>query len=337
MTVANKIRILRGARFYIEDNISTTIAGYRANRLGTEGQRPSVELAGGILYVGGPNVAAFASTQTVGHLTIANGGSATVSVARRHASSTPTLILSGLSQELGATVNFTGNNLGTAATACSRIIFETPPDLIYGIMGGTIRADNAWATYDDNGVKALTVYDGTSIQNATMYDNISVTAGQAISSDVSVNSLFWNHNSTINLGTYGLTITSGGLMKINNNANIIDGTTGYVTAGSGDGRPIALNFFLNNSSQTLTLRALIKDNPKGAGNKVTVIRDGVATGSLTFSQADDNTYSGGTIINSGLLTSGSVADRRYFGSGPVTVYGAQLTLNAPGATSNSDG
>ncbi|NLB55137.1 MAG: hypothetical protein GX811_05120, partial [Lentisphaerae bacterium] len=200
-----------------------------------------------------------------------------------------------------------------------------------------MRVDNAWATYDDNGVKALTVYDGTSIQSATMYDNISVTSGQAISGDVSVNSLFWNHNSTINLGTYGLTITSGGFMKLNNIATIIDGTTGYVTAGSGDGRPIALTFFMNNANQALTLRALVKDNPKSAGNKVTFIRDGLCTASLTFSQAEDNTYTGGTIVNSGLLTSGSVADRRYFGSGPVTVYGAQLTLNAPGATSNSDG
>ena len=41
-------------------------------------------------------------------------------------------------------------------------------------------------------------------------------------------------------------------------------------------------------------------------------------GTVNFTQAGNNTYTGGTYVDTGTLTTGSTANRRYLGTGKVT-------------------
>ena len=90
MGAANSITVRRGATFRIEDNMLGNMTGYVADRLGTEGNRPALRLAGGALYVNNPNVANSMSTQSVGLVSLESGPSS-ITVYRNHASSTPKL------------------------------------------------------------------------------------------------------------------------------------------------------------------------------------------------------------------------------------------------------
>ncbi|NLB55136.1 MAG: hypothetical protein GX811_05115 [Lentisphaerae bacterium] len=94
MNTANKIKVFRGGRFHIQDNLIASLDGFLSNRLGTEGQRPSLELAGGLFWLIGPAVSTV-STQTVGHLTLAVGGLSTVTVTRNRSTATPKLCFRG--------------------------------------------------------------------------------------------------------------------------------------------------------------------------------------------------------------------------------------------------
>jgi len=124
MTAANTITVRRGGMLYIEDNAVNGATTYLADRLGTPGNRPSIALAGGSLYYNGANNAA-AGIQTLGDLNLVSGGSA-LTLARNTAG-TPQLVFSSLTPELGATVNFTGTSLGTAAANVAKILFNTAP------------------------------------------------------------------------------------------------------------------------------------------------------------------------------------------------------------------
>ena len=81
-------------------------------------------------------------------------------------------------------------------------------------------------------------------------------AAQSITSDNTINSLNWNLNGNLDLTTRGLTLVSGGYIKQNNNANSLLGTTGYVTAGAGDGVLTPLNVFQNHVNPGFLRRIL---------------------------------------------------------------------------------
>jgi autotransporter-associated beta strand protein len=331
MTASNTITVNRGGTFNIDDNATGSSAGYLENRFGSAGDRPAVSLNGGTFNLNGFN-AAGTNTQTLGALTLASGPS-TINVTRNNASNTTSLVFSSLTPTLGATVNFTGTSLGTAASNVSQILFTSSPSLVGGIIGGHARAGNEWATYGANGVTALTTY-GTVIQDAASTDNIKVTGAQTITGSNTINSLNWNFNGNLDLGANGLTLVSGGFIKQNNHGNQVIGTTGFVTAGAGDGVATALTVY-QNANQTLTWAALVKDNTAESGNAVAFVKDGSGPGTVSFTQAGDNNYSGGTFVNTGTLQTGTTDARRYLGTGAVRVDNAQLTLGHRGATSFS--
>ena len=59
---------------------------------------------------------------------------------------------------------------------------------------------------------------------------------------------------------------------------------------------------------------------------------------MTLNGGANNTYTGGTYVVGGTLSTGNVANRTYLGTGKVTVDGiSTLTLGNIGATSNSTG
>ena len=125
----------------------------------------TVALNGGTLNVFGTNNAA--TTATLGALTLASGSSTINSVA---GSGTGTIVVTAasLTRNVGATVNFTGANLGSAS---NQIIFTTPPTLTgttqpagtgllpYATVNGT-----ELATYGTTGV---ITYTGTGTAYST--------------------------------------------------------------------------------------------------------------------------------------------------------------------------
>ena len=345
MTAANTITVKRGGNFYIEDNANGSV-GSVPNRFGTEGNRPAVKLQGGTLTLNGANYNATVP-QNFGPLTV-DAGYNTVNATR--ASGTPELVFPNVTQAKGSHVNFTvssGNVMGLASNA-PRVRFTSPPVLTGGggaagtttmsIMPGA-RYGSDWVTHDGTtGIRPLATAEYNAVANndingAGATENVKIanaspTTFPPLNTDKTVNSLVVNvANTTTWAMTNKLTLLSGQLISgiPNNSLNISAGT---LTAGSGSDASLDVSVFQN----TTAIRARIEDNGTG---KVRVVKNG--GGTLTLDAAVDNTYSGGTFVNDGPLTTGGAANRRYLGMGPVRVDAAQLTLGQVGATANDSG
>lgn len=122
-----------------------------------------------------------------------------------------------------------------------------------------------------------------------------------------------------------LTVTSG--QFIHTSSATFNISSGTLTAGTGTPGAVDLDF--TTSGNTVTLAANLTNN---GSTVVSLVKNGAAP--LTLSNTTNSTFSGGTVVNEGTLRTGSTANLRYLGSGPVIVQNAaSLTLNAPGATS----
>lgn len=342
MTSADTITINRAGTLYIDDNSTT---GYTANRFGTGGSYPDVNLAGGTISLNGLNNAS-SSVQTFGALT-SSSGQGTITVTR-NSNGNPTLTFDSLTINSGSLLTFNGTALGTG-TADARITFGTGPTLTNGIIAGarfaTSSSDTAttWVTYGANGVRALTASDFTDFESdfngAAATANVRVTsttlAPAALTADTTINSLIVNSGTWAMGGTglgspFKLTLTSGMFARGGGVNNAVDITSGTLTAGTGS----AIDLHIINGQQNITFSgtSVIADN--GASGVVTLVKGG-DTRQLTLNGAN-NTYSGGTYVVGGILATGSTANRTYLGTGKVTVDGlSDLTLGAIGATSFS--
>ncbi len=344
MTSANTITVKRGGTFYIEDNATANFAGYATNRLGTEGSRPGMVLDGGTFTFNGVG-ATLVTTQSVGTLTLSSGPS-TVTVTRNNAASTNNLYFSDLVQNKGAFVNFTGTALGTG-TNDGRIIFTTTPSayLVGGVGGpGTTTKKTLMRSRSGNDLVALNGTFGVSplvfaeynqpvgndINGAGATENVKIgypapTALVALSAGRTINALVITNGATWAMGNT-LTLTSGQLITTPS----LTISSGTLTAGSGSD----IDMDITPTAGTLTLTgATIADNGSG---KITLVKNG--GGTITLSSTADNTFSGGTYINEGAIsTTGTTANRRFFGSGPVRVDNALLVMTAIGSTSYSGG
>jgi autotransporter-associated beta strand protein len=346
MTSANSLTVKRNGTFYIEDNAMATVAGYLGNRLGTDGNRPNLTLAGGALYFNGANVAAV-TTQSVGVLTLDPGPSA-ITIVR--AAGTPQLVFSSLAAAKGSYVTFTGVSLGTNTVNVPQILFTTPPSNVVGGAGAPgsktmsivtgARLGNDLVYYGAYGLRAVVTGEyndvaGNDINLAGATENVRIIGATpvtlpALTAPRTVNSLIlltgaaaiWPMADT-------LTLTSGQLLSTPSVARTIP--SGTLTAGSGGAAELAITIL---GTGSIGFGGLINDNgPTGA---VTVVKNG--TGTLTLSNVTDSAYSGGTIVNEGTLTLVGVAtNRRFFGTGPVVVDNAILNLTAIGATANGAG
>lgn len=148
-------------------------------------------------------------------------------------------------------------------------------------------------------------------------------------------------NTTVNAGTLRLS-GSGTLGAVTNDLVLaagatldLGGTTQTVDILDGAGT-------VTNSSTTTGTLILGSDNGTGifsglisgsAANKVAIVKNG--TGTQTFTGA--NTYSGGTVLNAGILAAvdstvyGSTGQiKKAFGTGPITLNGGTLQLRANG-------
>jgi autotransporter-associated beta strand protein len=352
MTAANTITVKRGGQFYIDDNSTGNSVGSAPNRFGTYGDRPAVKLEGGTLTLNGANTAATVP-QTFGPLNL--GAGYNIVTAIRNYAGTPELVLAELNPASGAHVNFTSTangtavGLGSSALNAMHIRFETAPAMVGGsgaagtktmsIIPGA-RYGTDWVTHDPvSGVRPLVAAEYNTVANndvnaAGATENVKITGTTptpfpTLSADKTVNSL--NINVAANTTwtpTNKLTLTSGQLISgVQNNSMVINYPS-KLTAGSGSDASLDVSVF----QSTSYIRALIEDNGSG---KVTLTKNGGST--LTLDGSVDNTYSGGTFVNEGPLTTGGTANRRYLGPGPVRVNAAQLTLGHVGATANASG
>jgi autotransporter-associated beta strand protein len=344
MTAANTITVKRGGQFYIDDNGTYSSVGSAPNRFGTEGNRPSVALAGGTLTLNG---ASYATTVPQNFNSLSLGSGYNTVTANRNAG-TPELVFSNVTQAKGSHVNFSGTSLGAATNNAPHVRFTSPPALVggNGAAGSTTmsivpgaRFSSDWVTHDGaTGVRALTneyntvANDDINAAGATenvRMTNAIVTYFPPLLADKTVNSLVINvvSNTWWN-PTNKLTLTSGQLMSGVQNNQMVINYPSTLTVGSGSDASLDVSVFQN----ITYLRPLICDNGSG---KVTLTKNG--GGQLTLDGAVDNTYSGGTYVNEGVLTTGGTANRRYLGPGPVRVDAAQLTLGQAGATANASG
>ena len=345
MTAANTLTAKRGGQIYIDDNGTSSSLGSAPNRFGTEGNRPAVALLGGTLTLNG---ASYATTvpQTFGTLSLGSGYNTVT--ANRNAG-TPELIFSNVMPAKGAHVNYTGTSLGATTNNAPHVRFTAPPVLAggNGAAGSTTlnivpgaRFGTDWVTYDGTaGIRALaaTEYNnvtsndlnGANVTENVRMTNAVVTAFAPLNADKTVNSLSINVAATATWSpTNKLTLTSGQLISGIPNNNMTINYPSTLTAGSGSDVSLDISVF----QATTTIRSRIEDNGSG---KVTLAKNG--GGTLTLDGSVDNTYSGGTYVNEGVLTTGGTANRRYLGPLPVRVDAAQLTLGHVGATANTSG
>lgn len=352
MTAANTITVKRGGQLYIDDNSTGNSVGSAPNRFGTYGDRPAVKLEGGTLALNGAN---YANTvpQTLGPLNLGAGYNTVTAI--RNYSGTPELVLAELNPASGSHVNFTSTangtavGLGSSALNSMHIRFETAPAMVGG--GGAAgtktmsiipkaRYGSDWVTHDPvSGVRPLAAAEyntvaGNNVNTAGATENVKITGTTptpfpTLSADKTVNSLNINVNASVSwTPTNKLTLTSGQLISGVQNQQMVIQYPSTLTAGSGSDASLDVSVFQNNTY----LRSLITDN---GGGKVTLTKNG--GGNLILDGNVDNTYSGGTFINEGPITTGGSANRRYLGPGPVRVDAAQLTLGQAGATANASG
>ena len=143
---------------------------------------------------------------------------------------------------------------------------------------------------------------------------------------------------TLDLNAGTLVVTSGGVLRASTNTGLSAIQNGTLTAGSG-AAPAELAFAVNNATATnvLTVSAIIADNT-GAG-PVTLVKSGTGAAGLTLGGA--NTYTGGTVVNAGLVnlsTSGANGTTTVAVPGSLIINnGGTVALTAAGeiaATSN---
>jgi autotransporter-associated beta strand protein len=186
-----------------------------------------------------------------------------------------------------------------------------------GILGGRI----VYATGTANtGYDFAAITSGTTVGPYTGYTalptsggssttNYSMAANVSLAGDLSANVLRIATGATANqslaLGTNLLTLQGGALLvtsSANNSTVTVSGTAGgtRLTAGSGNNYDFIVHQFATSNGTTIS--AVIGDNAADS-KSVNFVRTG--TGNVTLSA--DNTYTGNTYINSGILTlSGSI-------------------------------
>ncbi len=316
------------------DNNAATSLNDNTNRIN---DAATIALRGGTLSLTGRAQAA--STETVGAVTLSQGGSFINATAGGTGINSADLTLTSLTRAVGGgTVNFTASGLiGSNGRVIVNTLNGTSTSTAYagltnGIIGGWATVGTSdFATYVPGlGVAALGTAGApqyataTTLSNATgATDNVKLNTGTStITLDTTVNSVATSNVAVgaINLSAgKTLTIASGGLLSFTTtswNVGTVVGQ-GNITSGGSE------LFVYTQGSGIPTFNSVIT----GAG--VTLVK----TGSGTATLATTNTYGGGTIVNGGVL---NVAATGTIPANGVTINNATLTLNAAGSIAASN-
>lgn len=317
---------------------------------------------GGNINAGNPTLFAQAvsgtsRTQTFASATF-NAGTNQI-IARGFGTANMTLGLNAITHNAGGSVNFSNVTNGTGA---GKGIFTTTTGNTNGILGGWAVINNpSGVSPNQSGFTAPTDYaanDGsgniiaytgyTVVPTATTLtsaaaSNVRVTATGTIalstgSGTTDINTLSLAPTAT---GATTVTLASGSVLRLGASGGLLTGSgsggltignaanNGTLTAG---GAPNIAGEITLQSNQFINLNSTIADNGTGA---VTLSINAYAspTGNSVTTISGNNTYSGGTFLNSGrALANTSTA----FGTGAVTIAaGAQAYFNSGFTVANN--
>ena len=282
----------------------------------------ALDLRGGQLNIVSTN----ANTTPAETLSFGSGSLTTINGSARAITDTSAITFSGGS--LGASAKNSIIVTGQATTANNEIIGA------WATFGATAALQTDYATYNITagstnafgiqgaGIGATTsdAAWSTTLATTSNYNFANGTTGTTLTSTKNINSLRHTGSAETltvatgaNLGTYGI------LNGVSSLLTIAATGTGVVTLPT----TTAGSLFVNAGSGGVTISAPITNNT-GA---LTLVKDGSLI--LTLGAAANvNTYSGGTVINAGTVTSSASGLTNFLGSGTVTVNsGATLTVN----------
>ncbi|MFC5457620.1 autotransporter-associated beta strand repeat-containing protein [Prosthecobacter fluviatilis] len=277
----------------------------------------------------------YTTSQTFSGLTLNAGASGVTVTLPANGSDGTVLNLGAITQNAGATVNFT---LPTGTQSATNGI-TTNTTNTNGILGGWARVGNAWATNSTNAtggnIVALTSYTdvnrlgGTISSNAAANVRIidagasgSMTPGAAGTTDI--NTLL--QTATAGTATYDPGSTdvlrlgaAGGIMVASNAGALTIGASandGILTAGGATDTAGTLYLTNNHTTNLLTVNSTVKDNGSGVVGVTT-------SGAGIIVLAGTNTYTGRTVVGGGTLR---ISSEQNLGNGPASFAADQLTL-----------
>ncbi len=281
-------------------------------------------LGGGTLYLNGKGVTdpATLNSQTFSKLTLNSGGS-DITLSKNDAGNSLLLDIGSITRNVGGTVDFTlpsgdqssTNGIKTPNGAPSTIL--TDSGVAYATVGG-----NDWAAKDLSGwiVVGLSTIGGDNGYTPTTEWTLSGNADVAetvvnttLSEDTSVTSLRFNQNQ-------GTTITAeqrlivGGILVTSNVGDFISTIAGGTLQGASTKDLVIIQ---NNTSKELAISSTIADYD---GTGLTKSGDGAVI------LSGENTYTGTTYVNEGILVAASSSALGDVSGDVVVAYGAELHL-----------
>ncbi len=281
-----------------------------------------LELNGGtLLLTGGSD----ANIQTFDNGITINSGASAITLDNSVGANDLLLNLGEISRDAGGTVDFTlpivvndpvVNGITTMTANTANTILGG-----WATVGGTDWAISAGDGADVGQITALDSGDYTYTSDveddAASYDgaDISVDSTQTPEGEITPNSLRFNDEGEYTLTLTGENIISSGGILVTGNVgdNLSTITGGYLQGASG----ADLVIIQNNTDNDLTIGSVIQDN----GDDIGLTKSGEGTLTLT----GDNTYTGATYINEGILV--ATSDGALGIGGDVEVaYGAELDL-----------
>ncbi|MDB6120920.1 MAG: transporter, partial [Verrucomicrobiaceae bacterium] len=315
----------------------------------------NIALTGTTLNYNGAQSAASLATSGGAMLTIT--GQNTITTAAMTGTVLPTTLTIGTLKRLagtGGAVNFTGTgpnaNLGQVGVG-------TPQTFITQINDGTtntattavVTANNGilggWATVAGTdfagyvasgaargGVGALgtagfPAYSTAALSAGSATDNITVAASVTVPASTPVAGLGRTINSLRVSAASTITITTGEILTLGTGGLLLNGAASSITGGSlsaGASANTAAELFAY-TNNTATISSVIANNGTGA---LTLVKNGPS--SLTLSS--NNTFTGGTIVNSGTLILGGNAGVTTVPAGSGAGATVGLTINNASVT-----
>jgi autotransporter-associated beta strand protein len=286
-----------------------------------------ITMRGGTLSVTG-RVAAIA-TETFGAVSLAQGANTITATTGAGTIASVDLNFGALTRTAGATINFTGTNLGQQGNNARIVFASTPAVLGSGILGAWAIANSTdYAAYNAGqgvgivGQGGFTGYDAQVIAAAnvapvagtfasgnmtnivsTANSSLLLSAGTTTTGLLRVGGAFTTSVNFTN-DTDILNLELGGILRSDNNNATTIGTTairGIIMSGTSE-------LVVYNNQNTVTINSVID----GA---TSLIKDGAGTLSLSA----PNTYSLGTIVNRGTLNLNGAAS--------AVVIPGNLTIN----------
>ncbi|WP_170157000.1 beta strand repeat-containing protein [Roseimicrobium gellanilyticum] len=312
LAAVSSITIHSGASFRIANGDATANSSTRVNDAAT------ITMNGAILDFDNGATADLVYAEALGTVSL-NRGANTILTDVAVGIGTSTLTIDNLTRSAGATVNFTGTNVGNdalnrlvltnvngaAPTTLPAVSLNGAPIANRYFIGGWAIAGNEFAIYDTGAtagsVRAMQAADyetSTSDINWSSDENLKLTTGTAnMSVSRTVNSVNIQQNAapaTLNIGTGNtLRVGSGGILVSGSQSGSITG--GTLVAGAAADSPAELIVTINSpAANPLTISSNITNNGTGA---LSLVKSGIGVLNLTGT----NSFTGGVYLNQGTI------------------------------------